>query len=258
MPRRAVVTGSASGIGQAVATLLRERGEEVIGIDLRDAEVRADLSTPEGRAEAIDAVRELSGGTIDSVITCAGVARPGELMVRVNYFGTTEVVEGLRPLLAGSPTPRVAVVGSISATQTPDPEVLAACLAGDEAAATAAAAVAVQGPGANTIYPATKAALAQWARRTAIATGWADAGIPINVVSPGVVLTPMTTALFEDDAMRKVMDKAVPMPLHGYAKPEDVARVLVWLAEPSTTHITGQVIYVDGGAETTLRGPDRF
>ena len=111
---------------------------------------------------------------------------------------------------------------------------------------------------AASIYPATKSALAQWARRTAVSPGWADAGISVNVVAPGVVLTPMTTALFEDDAMRKVMDQAVPMPLHGYAEPADVARVLAWLVEPSTTHVTGQVIYVDGGAEVTLRPADHF
>ena len=46
------VTGSASGMGSAVAALLRADGHTVIGVDLRDADVIADLSTPQGRADA--------------------------------------------------------------------------------------------------------------------------------------------------------------------------------------------------------------
>jgi enoyl-[acyl-carrier-protein] reductase (NADH) len=54
------------------------------------------------------------------------------------------------------------------------------------------------------------------------------------------------------------MDRAVPMPLHGYAEADDIARVLEFLVDESTTHLTGQVIYVDGGAEATLRPAAHF
>jgi NAD(P)-dependent dehydrogenase (short-subunit alcohol dehydrogenase family) len=63
----------------------------------------------------------------------------------------------------------------------------------------------------------------------------------------------MSAGLFEDERMKAVMDRAVPMPLHGYAAADDIARVLAFLADAATTHVTGQVIYVDGGAEATLR-----
>lgn len=101
-------------------------------------------------------------------------------------------------------------------------------------------------------------AIAQWAQRTAVSPGWADAGIPVNVVAPGVVLTPMSARLVSDPQMKQVMDAAVPMPLHGYATPEDLARVIGFLVSPELTHVTGQVLYVDGGAETTLRPAARF
>jgi NAD(P)-dependent dehydrogenase (short-subunit alcohol dehydrogenase family) len=65
MSRLVVVTGSASGIGAAVATMLRSRGDRLIGVDLEDAEVCADLATPEGRAAAGAAVLEQSGGGVD-------------------------------------------------------------------------------------------------------------------------------------------------------------------------------------------------
>ncbi|MFH9575116.1 SDR family oxidoreductase [Streptomyces sp. NPDC017454] len=258
MPRNVVVTGSGSGIGAALTALLRTRGDRVIGVDLRGGEVDADLSTPDGRAAAAAAATEAAEGVVDAVVTCAGTSVPGTAMVTVNYFGTTEFVTALRPALAAAPRPRVVVIGSISGTQPTDPDVVAACLADDENKALAHAERAVADGHARQLYPSSKAALAQWARRTAVAEGWADAGIPVNVVAPGIVLTPMSAGLFDDPEMKKVMDTAVPMPLNGYLQPEDVARAVLFLACDDNSHITGQVLYVDGGAETTLRGPEDF
>lgn len=258
MSRCIAVTGAASGIGAALSDLLRERGDRVIGIDLRGAEVEADLSTTEGRTAAAAAVGELAGGRLDGLVTSAGTSVPGELMVTVNYFGTVVLAEALRPLLATSETPRVALVGSISGTHPSDADVVSACLAGDEGAALAAARAAIDAGRANQLYPSSKSAIAQWARRTCTAPGWADAGIPVNVVAPGVVVTPMSAGLFEDPQMKQVMDQAVPMPLNGYAGPEAIARTLAFLVSVENTHITGQVIYVDGGAEATLRDASYF
>ncbi|MEU4430664.1 hypothetical protein AB0F65_08280 [Nocardia rhamnosiphila] len=56
--RTCVVTGSASGIGAATAALLRERGATVLGCDIDDAEIRADLSVPAGRRALIEQVGE--------------------------------------------------------------------------------------------------------------------------------------------------------------------------------------------------------
>ncbi|GAA3998024.1 SDR family oxidoreductase [Streptomyces marokkonensis] len=258
MPRNVVVTGSGSGIGSALTVLLRARGDRVIGVDLRGGEVDADLSTPDGRAAAAAAASEAAGGVVDAVVTCAGTSVPGTAMVTVNYFGTTGFVTALRPALAAAPRPRAVVIGSISGTRPTDPDVVAACLADDEDKALAHAGRAVADGRARQLYPSSKAALAQWARRIAVAEGWADAGIPVNVVAPGIVLTPMSAGLFDDPEMKKVMDTAVPMPLNGYLQPEDVARAVLFLASDDNTHITGQVLYVDGGAETTLRGPEDF
>lgn len=251
--RTIAVTGSASGIGAALSNLLQGRGHRVIGVDLRDADVVADLSTASGRQAAADAVSALADGVLDGVVTCAGTSIPGALMVRVNFFGTTEFVTALQPALAASDAPRVAVVGSISATQQADDGVVAACLVGDESLALKAAAAVIADRRAHQLYPSSKSALAQWVRRTAIEPGWASAGIPINVVAPGVVLTPMTEELIADPAMKEIMDAAVPMPLNGYLQAEDVAQVLAFLVSEENSHITGQVVYVDGGAEAVTR-----
>jgi NAD(P)-dependent dehydrogenase (short-subunit alcohol dehydrogenase family) len=258
MSRRIAVTGAASGIGRSLAQELRDAGDEVIGIDLENVEVCADLATTAGRAEAVATVVDMCGGVLDGLVACAGVATPGELMVRVNFFGTTELVTALQSTLAHSDAPRVAVTGSISGTHPGDEALVTACLSGDEAGAVARAASLVETGGAQRIYPSSKSALAQWVRRTCVTPGFADAGIPLNAAAPGVVLTPMSASLFEDDAMRRLMDEAVPMPLNGYAEPEVVARVLAFLVSAENSHVTGQVVYVDGGAEASLRPAGRF
>ncbi len=257
MSRRIAVTGSSSCIGQALAQQLRSAGETVIGIDLKDAEVCADLGSADGRTEAIGSVLEQCGGVLDGLIACAGINNPSPALVSVNFFGVTAVAEGLRPALAAAPAPRAAVVGSISGTQPVDVQVVKACLAGDEPAALARAEV-VMGDGPQKLYPSSKAALAQWLRRECVTPEWAGAGIPLNAVAPGVVRTPMSEPLFADERMKALMDRAVPMPLNGYAGPEAIAAALGWLISPENTHMTGQVLYVDGGAEVSLRGPSLF
>lgn len=256
MSRTIVITGSSSGIGAALSAVLIERGDRVIGVDLAGGDVDADLSSAAGRAAAVEAVTDLSGGVVDAVVASAGTSVPGEAMVTVNFFGSTAVVEGVRPLLVRSRAPRVALVGSISATQPADAAVVEACLRDDEPAALDAARAVIADGRAHQLYPSSKSAIAQWARRTA--AGWADAGIAVNVVAPGVVLTPMSAGLVDDPRMREIMDRAVPMPLHGYAQAGDIARVLAFLTDAATTHLTGQVLYVDGGAEVTLRPAAHF
>lgn len=258
MSRLVVVTGSASGIGAAVVSLLEARGDRVIGIDLANAAVCADLSTSDGRASAVSAVLALVDGVVDGVVTCAGLSGLSPLLPHVNYFGTTELVVGLQPALAVSSAPRVVLIGSISGTQPVDPALVDALLSDDAATTTSLTAAAIAEGRGRQLYPSSKSAVTQWARRTSLAPGWADAGIAINVIAPGVVLSPMTAGLIKDPAMKKIMDDAVPMPLHGYAEPEDLARVVAHFVSPELTHVTGQVLYVDGGAEATLRGATSF
>lgn len=254
MSRKVALTGSAAGIGAATAELLRARGDEVIGVDIKDADVVADLSTADGRRAAVDGVLEHCGGRLDALVTVAGLSQAGPAQVSVNYFGTVDLVRGLQPALAAA-RGKVALVGSIAGTQPNDAAVVAACLADDEAAALEAAA-AVSHPTA--IYPSTKNALAQWMRRVAPTDDFAGAGIPVNAVAPGVVLTAMSAGLIEDPEWKAIMDAAVPMPLNSYAEPDVIGHALLWLIAPENTHMTGQVIYVDGGAEVSLRSNDRF
>src|SRR4249919_2008845 len=94
-----VVSGAASGIGAATTALLRDQGHRVVTVDLRDADVTADLSTPDGRAAAVSGVRALTD-VVHGVVPAAGIGgftgTDPALVVSVNYFGAIALVEGVR------------------------------------------------------------------------------------------------------------------------------------------------------------------
>ena len=97
------MTGGATGIGASLKEKLRARGDTVIVVDLRDADIEADLSTGEGRNNAIEGIKSLAPEGLDGFIACAGlppVAKPLSLISRVNYFGAVVLIEGLSDLVA--------------------------------------------------------------------------------------------------------------------------------------------------------------
>lgn len=258
MPRRIVVTGSASGIGAAVATTLREGGDEVIGVDRAGAEVIADLSTAAGRAAAIAGIRAAGDGAraLDVVIACAGIADGVPAAVAVNYFGVVELLVGLRPLMTSSAAPRAVAVSSVASLMGADDALLDLLLAGDEAAALARGEQLTDSGVGFLNYATSKRALSRWIRRMAVTADWAGAGIALNAVAPGTVLTPMTAPLLADPGMAELVDQSVPMPYGGHQSAQTIADALIWLTREDNTHLTGQTIFVDGGCEAVLRAGD--
>ena len=258
MKRTYVVTGSASGIGLATRKRLEALGHKVIGIDILDAEVIADLSNPEGRKSAVERVIALSEGQIDSVIANAGSGKSESKTVSINFFGATELITGLHEALSKSGAPRVVATSSMASLMKVDKELVDLMLAGDEAKSVARAeALVKQGNGAEgMIYSSTKRALSRWLRRECIKDDWAKLGIPMNAVGPGIVKTPMVAEMIATKEGRDGLAKVVPMPLHGYLEPETVADLIIWLASEANSHVTGQTIYIDGGSDAVLRGDD--
>lgn len=255
--RTIVVTGSASGMGAATVARLVAAGDRVIGIDIKDADIVADLGTAEGRAAAIAAVEARTGGVVDGLVTWAGLPglteRPGSVLVRVNWFGTVELLEGLRPMLAKGDRPAAVAISSNSTTCQPGVplDVTERCLAGDEAGACAAADAA----SSLASYPAIKLAVAHWVRRHAPGPEWAGAGITLNAVAPGAVETPLLQASRNDPVIGELVD-AFPVPVGFKADPDQLAAFVQFLLGPDARFFCGSVVFVDGGTDAQLRAED--
>ena len=252
-----VVSGSAGGMGLATATWLRAEGHEVIGVDVHDAEVVADLSSHQEREEALSEISAMCRGKLDGVALFAGLVgltgRPSQLLASVNYFGSVELFEGLRPLLAAAGSSAALAVCSNSMTCQPgvSEELVDALLAGDEAAARD---VADQGESVMT-YPATKIALARWLRRHAATPEWIGAGIRLNAIAPGVVETNMVAETRADPVLGAFI-KDFTVPIGRGATAGEVAELAGFMLTKAT-FMVGSIVLVDGGTEAQLR-PDAY
>lgn len=252
-----VITGSASGIGAAAARQLASQGHRVVGIDLRDAEVVADLGTGTGRAAAVEAIRALGPDGVDAAVVAAGIGpheRPLGRIVSVDLFGALACVDALlEPVARGRGAAVVVCSNSAGLTPVDDRELLAALDAEDEAASVERIEQ-LDGPLAGALaYGSSKAALGRAVRRRAGA--WGAAGARLNAVSPGPVRTPLLQGSRDDPELGPLVD-ALPVPWGGpTAEPEDIARIIAFLVHPDSAPVHGSVVVADGGTDAVVR-PD--
>ncbi len=250
------ITGSASGIGAATRALLEDDGHQVIGIDLRDAEVVADLASPAGRALAITALLHATGGGLDGLVTCAGVGPqcdPWSTIVSLNYFGSQVMLAGLRGALAAGETPAAVAVSSNSSTLPGvDTPLVAACLAGDEDEARRLA----TDMDGHRAYAGSKLALSRWVRRNAPLPEWAGGGIRLNAVAAGATLTPLLQAGLDDPIFGPAI-RDFPIPTGSFGAPDQVAAAIAFLLGPEASFCCGSILFVDGGTDALLR-PDTY
>jgi 3alpha-hydroxysteroid 3-dehydrogenase len=250
--RTVAITGSASGIGAAVARRFERSGVRVIGVDVHDAQVEADLSQPAGRAQAVAALTELARGRLDGLVLCAGVGpqtRPTEAITAVNFFGALAVLDAMLPLLAEGDAPAAVVVASNSAGITPAHDGLLQLLLDGEEEEAAASASGLDGA---TVYGMSKLALTRAMRRRVGA--WGKAGVRLNAVAPGPVDTPLLAGGLEDPVLGPLID-ALPVPIGRRGNPAEIAAAIGFLLDPANGYIHGSVLFVDGGSDALLR-PD--
>ncbi|MFT6309660.1 MAG: NAD(P)-dependent dehydrogenase (short-subunit alcohol dehydrogenase family) [Porticoccus sp.] len=249
------LTGGATGIGAAIKQQLIDDGHELVVVDIKDADIIADLATTAGRDKAIVAITAAAPNGLDGFVPCAGIApviTPSSLIISVNFFGAINLVKGLKPLLvkrSGS----VVLVSSNSAPMGSDEQTVDAMLEGDESAACKRADEVAIGQSA---YGASKLALARWMRRNT--AEYAQAGIRINAVAPGVIQTPMTDQVAADPEYGQLIkDFAASIPVGRSGTPQDIANAVCFMLSDKAAFMAGSVMFVDGGHDAMLRS-DQF
>lgn len=245
--KAALVTGSSHGIGRAIALAFAEAGADVVvsGRTPEDVEaVAAEVEALGRRALAIPA-DVMDDDALTGLVDRA-VADLGRLDVAVNNAG-------------GTP-PRAAMDTSAGFMERAfrfnavQPFLLAKAAARamvDTAGAGAILNISSRSsqqivPG-FTAYGTAKAALNKIT--TSLAVEWAPR-VRVNALSVGAVATRSLDVVMTDDGLRSTLEGGTPMGRAG--DPEDIAAAALWLCSPAGAWITGKVVEVDGGAETTV------
>lgn len=232
--RHAVVTGSSSGIGRAIAQSLLDAGWRVTGLDLAPASLaheafhslRVDLCDGLAIAQATQAAQATRTAqelpAPDALVHAAGVLRVGplglldhaggELMWRLHVDAATRLADAIVPGMAARGGGRVVFIGSRVA----------------------------QGMPGRGQYAATKAALIALARSWAAEV--AGQGVTVNVVSPAAT----ATAMLGDPARAGSAPR--PPPLGRLIEPAEIAALVGYLLSPQAAAITGQDIAICGGS----------
>ncbi|WP_432970178.1 SDR family NAD(P)-dependent oxidoreductase [Dactylosporangium sp. CA-233914] len=233
----AIVTGGASGIGLATATLLAEHGARVACLDLNpdvDAPLHslsADVTNDASVRSAVAAAAATLGG-IDIVVNNAGIGAQGTIadngdaewarVYDVNVHGTVRVSRAALPWLRESAHAAIVNVSSIAATA---------------------------GLPQRALYSATKGAVLSLT--LAMAADHLSEGIRVNCVAPGTTDTPWINRLLADttdpEAERAALNAR--QPIGRLVTAVEVASAIAYLASPLSSATTGTVLAVDGGMQ---------
>ncbi len=237
----ALVTGAARGIGRAITLELAKSGADVVFTDRGSAQLAetlvSEIKLLGRKALAIDAdatsfksavevmekvVAEF--GRLDILVNNVGITKDNLLLrmqeedwdsvIQVNLKSVFNYTKAAARTMMGQRYGKIINISSV---------------------------VGIIGNAGQSNYSASKAGIIGFTK--SIAKELASRNILVNAVAPGYIETSMTAAL-TDEQRKAVVDT---IPLKRVAKPEEVARVVRFLASPDSDYITGQVIAVDGG-----------
>ncbi|MDX2381035.1 MAG: 3-oxoacyl-ACP reductase FabG [Acidimicrobiia bacterium] len=228
--RVVLVTGGSRGIGLACARRFAALGDRV-AVTYNSSPppdglfgVRCDVTSGEQVDAAFTAVEEHFGGTIEVLVSNAGITKDGLLLrmseddfadvVDANLTASYRVAKRAAKGMLRSRAGRIVFVSSV---------------------------VALLGSAGQANYAASKAGLVGFARSLARELG--SRSITVNVVAPGPVATDMTAALGDE----RLAELTAAVPLGRVAEPDEIAGTVAFLASPDGAYITGAVIPVDGG-----------
>lgn len=245
--KTAVVTGAAGGIGKATAELLVDLGASVAFLDLDEKAcqnnalsvdtsgdlaigISCNVAEPDSVKAACDTISNKWGGC-DILVNNAGILRPGDLKdialedwsltLRVNLDGYLICSQHFGALMEDRGEGAMVHVASIAGLH-PQPH--------------------------SGAYSASKAAVAMMSQQ--LAYEWGPSGIRSNVVSPGLIRTPLSENFYKSPGL--VQRREAVIPSRRIGMPIDIANAVAFLASPQASYINGQDIMVDGGYSRTL------
>lgn len=248
--KRVVVTGCASGIGEATTRLLHEAGAAIIGVDIKEpsAPVKEYLQTDLSDRASIDTTAAAIGSGVDCLFNCAGLPNgpSGQLVFAVNFLGLRHLAEQvIAGMSSGASIVSVAsVAGLMYQMRIPTIQEIVQMTDYDEAAAWAKSHDALVADG----YSFGKECIIVWTAQRSYEL--AGKGIRMNSVSPGPTDTPMMPHFVE--AVGADFMANFPKPLGRNSTPEEQAWPLVFLNSDGASYITGHNLMVDGGFTSGL------
>ncbi len=241
--RRILITGAASGIGEAIARLFHKEGAAVALVDRDEAKLAgvadalgapcvaavADVSVPAQVTAAVAAAVQGLGG-LDGIVSCAGIdllkpfsemsADEWQRVMDVNLSGPMHVCRAALPAI------RAAGAGTIVAISS--------------------------GAGLRplehrTAYCASKAGLVMFCK--SLAMDLADDKVRVNAICPGIIETPLFRTSFENHPdpqaeLSRILDRYV---IKRIGQPEDIAAAALYLTSSESSYVTGAALAVDGG-----------
>jgi NAD(P)-dependent dehydrogenase (short-subunit alcohol dehydrogenase family) len=242
--RVALVTGAASGIGQAVAERLAAEGAAVMVTDVNDADGKAvageigpraaylhlDVATEQDWEQAVAGTVEQFGG-LDVLVNNAGVHGEGTPLEEVTLANWDRSIAVLQTgVFLGMKCAAPALLKSAHASVVNISSIFGAS----------------GGFGSSPAYHAAKGAVRILTKTAAL--HWATEGIRVNSVHPGFIDTPRLRPMAEQPesaAMFQAILDVTPMGRFGHA--EEVAAGVAYLASDDATFVTGSELYIDGG-----------
>jgi len=223
VPRTAVVTGGASGLGEASAERMRVDGVKVFTLDLQDSDLNVDVTD---EAEVRRVAAEL--GPVDVLVNSAGINGPSkplldttndewEHVLGVNVLGTVNTIRAFAPGMVERGWGRIVNLAS---------------MAGKDG-----------NPGLAP-YSASKAAIIGLTK--SLGKELATSGVLVNAIAPAVIATPMNATTGADVLAH--ITSLIPMKRVG--RPEEVAELVAWLCSDSVSFSTGAIYDISGGRAT--------